>query len=300
MVFPANLPRALAADAQVKTPEERLHTETPIKHVIYVIAENRSFDNVYGTYQPKHGQQIWNLLSREIVNADGTPGKHFARGQQFQVTTGSLNGTFFLSPLAKVPYTFLPVPTLNSAQPFGIGLEFGIVDSTGKPTANFPNGDPELPPQDQVTLATGGFAQSPSPITSTKASGPDIRIPNVTQLPPGPFPQTSAELPYDAYAGDTIHQLFQMWQMNDCSMANATFENPTGCLHDLYTFVAYQRHGAGPEPGRWRPGHGVLQYEQWGCAHLQGACRSVCDFRQFPPGHHGWIGYWPFRNPLRR
>jgi phospholipase C len=252
VLLPANLQRAFAADMRHETPEERLPTETPIKHVIYVIGENRSFDNVYGTYQPKDGQRIWNLLSQEIVNADGTPGKHFARGQQFQATTGNNNGTFFLSPLAKEPYTFLPVPTLNSAQPFGIGLEFGIVDATGKPTAAFPNGDPEIPPQDQVTLATGGFAQAPSPITSTKASGTDIRIPGVNQLPAGPFQQTSPELPYDAYAGDTIHQLFQMWQMNDCSMRNATFENPTGCLHDLYPFVAVTN---GTAPGQ-SPGDG--------------------------------------------
>jgi phospholipase C len=29
-----------------------------------------------------------------------------------------------------------------------------------------------------------------------------------------------------------------MWQQNDCSMKNATRQNPTGCLHDLYPFVA--------------------------------------------------------------
>ena len=45
-------------------------------------------------------------------------------------------------------------------------------------------------------------------------------------------------MPYDAYEGDTIHQTFQMWQQNDCSMKNATADNPTGCLHDLYPFVA--------------------------------------------------------------
>src|SRR5262249_40875698 len=31
---------------------------------------------------------------------------------------------------------------------------------------------------------------------------------------------------------------FQMWQQNDCSMTHATPQNPTGCLHDLYPFVA--------------------------------------------------------------
>ena len=241
---------ALAAPAP--STAEQIRTETPIKHVIYVIAENRSFDNIYATYQPKNDQKIWNLLSEGIINADGTPGKNFAKGQQFQATAN--NGQFFLSPVAKTPYSSLPTPTLNSAQPFGIGFEVGIVDINGKPTATFPSGDPDLPPQDQITLATGGFAQAPSPIASTKASGPDIRIPGVitNTLPAGPFQQTSAELPYDAYAGDTIHQLFQMWQMNDCSRQNATRENPTGCLHDLYPFVAVTN---GTTPGS-APGDG--------------------------------------------
>jgi phospholipase C len=207
----------------------RSDTETPIKHVIYIVGENRSFDNVYGTYQPKNGQKIWNLLSQGIVNADGTPGKHFAKGRQFQVTSN--NGHFALSPLNKAPYTFLPVPTISSAQPVGVGLAFGIVDATGKPTAAFPQGDPALPPEDQILLATGGTGTIPK-------NSADIRIPGVDRLPAGPFQQTGPNLPYDAYEGDTIHQMFQMWQQNDCSMKNATVENPTGCLHDLYPFVA--------------------------------------------------------------
>ena len=30
---------------------------TPIQHVIIIIGENRSFDHVYATYKPKHGQK---------------------------------------------------------------------------------------------------------------------------------------------------------------------------------------------------------------------------------------------------
>ena len=220
---------ALAAPVPGVSNPSQIQTETPIKHVIYIIAENRSFDNIYGTYQPKNGQKIWNLLSRGIVNADGTPGRNFAKGQQNQAT--SSNGRFALSPLTKTPYTFLPVPTITSAQPEGVGLEFGIVDANGNPTATFPQGDPSLPLADQITLATGGTGSIPK-------NGADTRIPGVNRLPSGPFQQTGPTLPYDAYEGDTIHQLFQMWQQSDCSMTNATRENPTGCLHDLYPFVA--------------------------------------------------------------
>lgn len=206
-------------------------TRSPIKHVIYIIGENRSFDNIYGTYEPRRGQTIANLLSEGIVKANGTPGPNFARGMQFQVTSPDPAGKFSLSPAQKVPYQTLPVPTITSAQPAGIGVEFSIVDTNGVPTKLFPQGDPELPLQDQFLLATGGTGTIPK-------NSADTRIPNVHALPPGPFAQTSPTLPYDSYEGDTIHQLLQMWQQSDCSVEHATRRNPTGCLHDLYPFVA--------------------------------------------------------------
>src|SRR3977135_4754527 len=62
---------ALNAAATQQTLAERIPTETPIKHIIYIVGENRSFDNIYGTYQPKRGQKIWNLLSQGIVKRAG-------------------------------------------------------------------------------------------------------------------------------------------------------------------------------------------------------------------------------------
>src|ERR1700749_1291753 len=63
--------------ASGQTSVDQIVTTTPIKHVIVIVGENRSFDNVYATYQPKKGQEVWNLLSQGIVNADGTPGPNF-------------------------------------------------------------------------------------------------------------------------------------------------------------------------------------------------------------------------------
>jgi phospholipase C len=57
-------------------------TRTPIKHVIVIIGENRSFDHVFATYQPPSGQKVWNLLSEGIVNADGSPGPQFSKAEQ--------------------------------------------------------------------------------------------------------------------------------------------------------------------------------------------------------------------------
>src|SRR5215470_15978075 len=54
-------------------------TRTPIKHLIIVIPENRSFDSVFATYTPAAGETIWNLLSMGIVRADGPPGTRVRR-----------------------------------------------------------------------------------------------------------------------------------------------------------------------------------------------------------------------------
>jgi phospholipase C len=43
-------------------------TASPIKHVIIIVGENRSFDHLYATYVPKNqGEQVNNLLSWGIL-----------------------------------------------------------------------------------------------------------------------------------------------------------------------------------------------------------------------------------------
>ena len=68
---------AFTANAGAVDPDksaDRVSTATPIKHVIVVLAENSSFDHVFGTFRPRDGQRIANLLSKGIVNADGSRG----------------------------------------------------------------------------------------------------------------------------------------------------------------------------------------------------------------------------------
>ena len=55
---------------------------TPIEHVVVIVGENRTFDNLFATYQPRRGQRVWNLLSQGIVRADGSPGPNFSRARQ--------------------------------------------------------------------------------------------------------------------------------------------------------------------------------------------------------------------------
>ena len=61
-------------------------TSTPIKHVIVIIGENRSFDHVFATYVPQKGETEWNLLSEGIVKADGTPGPELSAAEQKAAT----------------------------------------------------------------------------------------------------------------------------------------------------------------------------------------------------------------------
>src|SRR5579863_7589895 len=57
-------------------------TTSPIKHVIIIVGENRTFDHIFATYVPKKGQSIQNLLSKGIIKADGTLGPNFALAHQ--------------------------------------------------------------------------------------------------------------------------------------------------------------------------------------------------------------------------
>jgi phospholipase C len=192
----------LAALAQAAQPDRGRDTETPIKHVIVLIGENRTFDHTFGTYRPQPGQTVANLVSKGIIDPDGAPGPQFAQSQQFQVTT-PLPAHYFISvdPSAKTPYTpFLPTPELGGAphspssltalqaDPTGVQPPFDPTISDGQLAAN----EPALEPFDLALLRTGATG-------ATSTTGLDVRITNATTLPNGVFPLTGPQLPYDAY-----------------------------------------------------------------------------------------------------
>jgi phospholipase C len=202
-------------------------TATPIKHVIVVIGENRTFDHIYGTYVPKSRDSILNLLSEGVVSADGSPGPNFAAAKQF-TTSGQTSYFIGVDSNNKTAYTTLPAPTLGGApnQPSMTSPPF-----TGLTDAQLAAIEPNLEPSDLYLLTTGATGAA---VTS---GAPDTRIANYAALPNGPFQLTGPNLPYDSYTGDTAHRFYQMWQQSDCSRQNATEDNPTGCLNDLYPFV---------------------------------------------------------------
>src|ERR1700688_2623407 len=100
----ANLAAPVTAAAQ--DPHKKSGTASPIKHVIVIIGENRTFDHIFATYKPSHGQTISNLLSKGIVNEDGTPGPNFSLASQSSATD-STPDTYELNPPDNVTYSVL-------------------------------------------------------------------------------------------------------------------------------------------------------------------------------------------------
>jgi phospholipase C len=200
-------------------------TATPIEHVIIIVGENRSFDHIFATYLPVHPQEgIQNLLSEEIVTAEGTPGRQFAKAHQYQITAAPNAGRFFISAnlSQKALYSVLPPPDVYTAE----------TQSPDLALLSLPGGDPEIPAENQQLFGTGGTGLS-------YTLGPDTRIQNVFALAPGPFQMTGPTMPFDAFTGDLSHQYFTMFQQMDCAIdaEHVSSTNPTGCLHDLQVAV---------------------------------------------------------------
>ena len=152
-------------------------TTTPIKHVIVIIGENHSFDNVFATYTPPRHQRIENLLSEGIVNADGTPGPDFARARQL---TASDTGTYTLTPAVTGAYQTLPQPNTTYVAPGCDGLPGNSPDT--RFPADLPDGPFQItkyvPYNDSHAGYTGG-----------------------------------CEFP-GAFVGDPLHRFYQMWQQS--------------------------------------------------------------------------------------
>ena len=216
----AGLPQS--AYAQNSTPT----TTTPIKHVIVIIGENRTFDHVYGTYTPKAGQTVANLLSKGIVKADGKPGPNYSLSAQFSAldSTASGSGVYAIDPQSKSIYATLP-PAL-----------------AGGPEAPTVAGPAPFTTLKVAKLADAGLAKGYDQYLLTGATGipagqTDTRIKNATNLREGVYQLSGPKMPYDAYTQSPVHRFFQMWQETDCSTDTSTLDNPSGCQSDLFPWV---------------------------------------------------------------
>ena len=207
---------------QAKTPKGRNddNTTSPIKHVIIIVGENRSFDHLYGTYVSPSGDSVQNLLSEGIVNADGTPGRNFSKARQMQASDTT---TFSVSPAITGPYKKLPAPNLAftpETQSYA-GAPWVSTQVAGQYDYGLLKKD--------LPAATEGASGLPQETI-------DTRIANASKLPSGPF-QLSPGVGSEDYADSPVHRFYQMFQQLDCNVSYATKENPSGCKADLFPWV---------------------------------------------------------------
>jgi phospholipase C len=211
---------------------------TPIKHVIVIVGENRTFDHIFATYQPKRGESVENLLSKKIVNEDGTPGPNFAFAQQFAADATD-RATYQLAPKNKTLYSPLPAP-LNGG-PTDVCKNNGIC-SLGDATSS-ENGLAE----DYYTFLTSGGTGLGGKVPDSRMNGVNATAPYST-LPPGPFQLTDNKQPNpfgnDSYAASPVHRFYQMWQQEDCDASHISKAHPAGCLADLFAWTEVTQ-GAG-------------------------------------------------------
>jgi phospholipase C len=213
------------SNSNSNSPPATAKTASPIKHVIILIGENRGLDHTFGVYKPKGaGQTISNLLSKGIVNEDGTPGPNFAQAQQFSVAaqTSYYIGAPTIAKSLYSPTNVMPQPNTNGAP--------SAQSATGAPfqTVAEASVEKDINPADLDILTTGA--------TGLPAGSLDTRVPGAGTLA-GPFAMQGPALSDDDYTGDTTHRFYQDWQQEDCSVANVTKDNTSGCKADLFPFV---------------------------------------------------------------
>lgn len=258
-----------AADAALTIP-----TMTPIKHLIVVSGENRGFDNVFGTYVPPDPRQrVWNLLTKGIVTKAGLPGVNAYLAKQKQASD---TVTYQISPsTAGTPWDYLPQPStglnalpaspctlstkLFSSNAFcsdpglsaasqnlltlgGTGLSFyydpgSLQAATGSlATLGQQLGNPLLYPQADCRYPKN-LPNAPYSLVGASKVSADCKSPEIYKLI-GIYKDKITPTTFSDQTGDPVHRFFQMWQQNDCSTSPVSADNPSGCRHDLYAWVA--------------------------------------------------------------
>jgi phospholipase C len=248
-----------AAPAFAEADSASSKTATPIKHVIVLIGENRSFDNIFGTYVPRHGQHVSNLRTKGIVRRDGSPGPNAGLASQAFLKT--IPAAYFIHQPAsnKSAYATLPPPNTSYLPAVGVTLaeiaqdpadSLAPLDPATFTRAQLHTVSPVLPGRDLLLLTTGGTGLSICNVSATQTYPTfppqgcfetDTRVANFASLPNSVFPLAGDKLPYDSYTGDMVHRFYHMWEQSDCSAADATPDNPSGCLNDLYPYVGIAR-----------------------------------------------------------
>ena len=249
----------LSLGATLASVAQQPPTTTPIKHVIVIIGENRSFDHVFATYVPHGADTIDNLLSKGIIalssNLAAIPGPNFQAAHQLAAVDQGGSDTFLLNPpTQELPNNQLPAPQVGGPSVSYIPNECGSSTPIDQCQASLQlamQSESGLPYDAYIDLLTGGTGQT--------SHTPDERITDVNTLPAGPFQLTNgSSFQYAAYSASPVHRFYQMWQQLNCSRFNITAGNPSGCSAHLFSWVEVTV-GAGAN-GAAQPANFSIEY----------------------------------------
>lgn len=219
-------PTVAQSQQQAAIAAATVNTASPIKHVIVVVGENRTFDHVFGAYTPRQGQTVANLLSKGIITADGRPGPNFALAAQYTASATDPK-RFDMAPGGKQLYTVLPAPNTGSTASTPS-------DTSPPPFATLAAAQAAegtmMEPWDVVHLTTGASGLPTHSVDTRFGS-------NTYNLPNGPYQISRVGPDYDQYINSPVHRFYQNWQEADCSLDHATLDNPSGCQMDLFAWV---------------------------------------------------------------
>ncbi len=128
---------------------------------------------------PPSGDSISNLLSKDIITADGLPGHKFKDAAQFQAIP-PFQTKFFVSldKHEKAPYEILPEPTLNYAP-------VKTIFPPGTPLAFAPPIEPSLDMDDLNLLTTGAATEATQTFVQTRPAV--ARLTTTAAAIPWPF-----------------------------------------------------------------------------------------------------------------
>ena len=209
------------------------HTTTPIKHVIIIVGENRTFDHLFATYVPPAGT-VKNLLSEGIVNADGTPGPNVGSATQYSAVDAA---GYSIAPGHKLPYNAggtNPFPPIMTGGAPEIASDTSPAPFATLATAMLADYGLESTPVNDYTELTTGATGLPKYSIDTRHANAAAPINAPFQITQGPG---NGGITYDDYAASPVHRFYQMFQQMDCSAKYATAANPSGCLNDLFPWV---------------------------------------------------------------
>jgi phospholipase C len=116
-MFAAAGTSAHAADADKAV--DAIKTASPIKHVIIIVGENRSFDHLFATYAPRiKDEKVSNLLSESIVNAGGSASRNLARLINSRSWLPPNGGKYLIGidKSQRALYNMLPLPEVDGVQ----------------------------------------------------------------------------------------------------------------------------------------------------------------------------------------